>query len=1357
MEEKTKEKHKKTPKWLKWLLGALMLFVFLFIILFPPVFSRLILKPAIEEGFQQATSNQYQVQFKDLKWSLLSRNLEMRDIKISPVSHINDSSKYVLLKLKKLKFDKIRYRKLLDGKLVLKKLDLEGLIIRNQQFQLDSITTSTNGNIGLLESVIIEEINLNIDSILFIEQLDSSFILSKGVIQIDGIVWDSLNIKNHFNWPIVSKMSLSFNSMLYQNDEQKIHFENFKISEKRLKHFNALFEKIQIDDLIRNNSYSFHWPGISIDSVRRIQKDSIWKFKAQKFSFSNDSLRIVQHFKAQFNPNTVVENFKEILEKIGLEVAVNQVEFKNKYLKLDTPEYESEFGNAGIHIQSMLLSKDDFRIQSYGFSLGKTHLKLKEKSDHISFNALMVGNQKVEIDQLKYLPSDKSFDFFTNHLKVSHVNWNKILDEKAIFLDEIHLIEPNIKGYFNNKKVSFKTFPFDFHIDRFLVSNGNIDWIPLKLRVNSFDLEVDSLVGEKEEVFKPDSTFRNLKLVSDQMSFGQADSGVFVQLSQNKWNTKDGAIQSDWVKLNHTNEFDTVSLLFGNFSISGLKWKNYIVDKNEINLEKFTSDQLQIKVSLFTEKRAQDSLLRLPQIQIEYIDIPEVAVNLNLKDQKSLYFEKLSIQSDSLIYSNSLNSTIKFAHLAVQSNKTIYAENGDSLLLKLNHWNYESEGHNWQLDQLELKQTIKENKTKSLSVSGLKIPSAKLCGMNPVQYLGEKKIELDSLWVHQARFKFDGERFKEIGLKNSLNWQQEIRELVEKYVYIDLKYIKVDDASLSFKTNYMGRRDEISLKNLDINVQELYIDYQNINDFKPLFFSDKFRCSFNSYFHSVNNGRYLFDINRAFLNSDSRKIEFSKISFLSLSDQSKLPLNFQLDSLVFDEFKLTATSFLPELELGSLAIIRPMIQMKNLEKTPKDSMNLKIDSINLYPIFRKYLNAIDIKNMTLVNGDLDLISKQEKYYVHGIDFKLDNIRIDSFNQNFTDKKFFYADDLSIEIPQFSWISNDRMYRYGFERLNFVSNGGIIELDSLYIKSRYDRKTFSANLKYQKDQIDAILPKIKLIGFDFRDAIFRQRFKAKSLNLYNPDLRIYKDKTIEPDVNVYKMMPAEQLQSLGFYINIDSARIYNGFVEYTEQASYMERPGKIYFNNMDMRFTGINNDQNFREFGGSLRILGNAKLMGKSKVNITADFSLKSDKQNFKVLASMDQLDAVSLNPLIQPLTLLSARQGNLRSMQMNVQGNNDYAFGEMLLKYEDLKVEVMNKKLKESSVATFLANSFMIRKNNKNYFFPRKGPIYFERLKYRSFIHYLSHFAIVGAKTSLGVDKRKTQKKVNEVVEKENK
>jgi len=372
----------------------------------------------------------------------------------------------------------------------------------------------------------------------------------------------------------------------------------------------------------------------------------------------------------------------------------------------------------------------------------------------------------------------------------------------------------------------------------------------------------------------------------------------------------------------------------------------------------------------------------------------------------------------------------------------------------------------------------------------------------------------------------------------------------------------------------------------------------------------------------------------------------------------------------------------------------------------------------------------------------------------GIEIQANRVRLDSNNRLFNETKFFYSDRLLINLPVFEMKSKDQLYRLGFSNISFNSQLKTLLIDSLQINPIYEKKIFSAYLKYQKDWLEILVPQMKFENFDLREIILDKKYNINKITLNKPDIAFYKDKTIAVDTTDIKYMPAQMIAELPFYLNIDTVEIVKGKLQYEELSSSMPQPGFVNLNELNSRITGITNDSLIRHSIGYLNMTMNAQLMSKSMLTLNSSFSLTSPNQEFNVIASMGPIMAVEFNPLIQPLTLINAKDGYFKQMQMNVHGDEKYGTGNMILRYSDLKIEVLKKKnLKESQLISFLANTIFLKSKNKSIFGPRKGPIYFERVKYRGVINYITHFAIIGAKTSVGIDTRKTKKKIKSLNE----
>lgn len=82
-----------------------------------------------------------------------------------------------------------------------------------------------------------------------------------------------------------------------------------------------------------------------------------------------------------------------------------------------------------------------------------------------------------------------------------------------------------------------------------------------------------------------------------------------------------------------------------------------------------------------------------------------------------------------------------------------------------------------------------------------------------------------------------------------------------------------------------------------------------------------------------------------------------------------------------------------------------------------------------------------------------------------------------------------------------------------------------------------------------------------------------------------------------------------------------------------------------------------------------------------------------------------------------------------------------------------MKVDILKKSMKKGFFSSLFANA-LIKTENTNQLFPRKGPIYFERNKERSLFNYWAGISILGMKTSMGLADRRTAKKVKKLQKK---
>jgi len=115
-----------------------------------------------------------------------------------------------------------------------------------------------------------------------------------------------------------------------------------------------------------------------------------------------------------------------------------------------------------------------------------------------------------------------------------------------------------------------------------------------------------------------------------------------------------------------------------------------------------------------------------------------------------------------------------------------------------------------------------------------------------------------------------------------------------------------------------------------------------------------------------------------------------------------------------------------------------------------------------------------------------------------------------------------------------------------------------------------------------------------------------------------------------------------------------------------------------------------------------------------------------------------------LNKILPALSSIKLQSGYLDTLTMRAVGQDYLSLGEMRMYYHDLKVQFLKngneeKKRFLQGLMTFIANSFVIKNENKK----RVGVVYFPRLRDRSFINYYIKIVTSGVASSVGAKKNK--------------
>ncbi|HEY0356308.1 MAG TPA: hypothetical protein VGC29_08895, partial [Flavisolibacter sp.] len=310
------------------------------------------------------------------------------------------------------------------------------------------------------------------------------------------------------------------------------------------------------------------------------------------------------------------------------------------------------------------------------------------------------------------------------------------------------------------------------------------------------------------------------------------------------------------------------------------------------------------------------------------------------------------------------------------------------------------------------------------------------------------------------------------------------------------------------------------------------------------------------------------------------------------------------------------------------------------------------------------------------------------------------------------------------------------------------------LDSFQYYPSITRDSFVSRSEFQKDYITLKTGLVKMNGFSTEKFEKDSSLIADTIEIQEPHITIYRDKSLPFKAGVLKPMPVDMIGNISMPVDVMKLKMVNGLLEYTEKNAKTGAEGTLSLNGMNAEISHLKN----RGITGmdSLSILMDARLMDSALLNLRVRQSYQDSLKGFVMTLRLKPTSVSLLNPVLVPFSNVLITSGAIDSFYLRALGWNDLAVGEMQMFYHDLRIRLIKdgntgKQSLADRIGNFLVNSFVIRKNNKG----RTGMVYYEREKDRSFFNYLVKMTFSGMATSIGVKKnKKYMKEYREQLEK---
>lgn len=272
-----------------------------------------------------------------------------------------------------------------------------------------------------------------------------------------------------------------------------------------------------------------------------------------------------------------------------------------------------------------------------------------------------------------------------------------------------------------------------------------------------------------------------------------------------------------------------------------------------------------------------------------------------------------------------------------------------------------------------------------------------------------------------------------------------------------------------------------------------------------------------------------------------------------------------------------------------------------------------------------------------------------------------------------------------------------------EKLHISVPDSDLVIDSVKYYPLIDDEQYFSKSQFRQTRFRFDIPHIQIIGLDCLALLQRNTFTTKNINIHDAftDILVNMDKPYDKN-SANPQMPNEFLASMKEIVKVDSLKIINGRLKYSERYAVEATPGVILINKINVSISGVANHTSSPD---TAIIHGEGLFMNSGKMKLFMAIPLSSKNFSLQYYGSLSAMDATVLNAFIEPTEHHRIKSGILQSAKFNIEVNSGHASGTLRAEYKDISIASIDKTTGSEKgifdrISSMFSKIFVIRGTN---------------------------------------------------------
>lgn len=316
------------------------------------------------------------------------------------------------------------------------------------------------------------------------------------------------------------------------------------------------------------------------------------------------------------------------------------------------------------------------------------------------------------------------------------------------------------------------------------------------------------------------------------------------------------------------------------------------------------------------------------------------------------------------------------------------------------------------------------------------------------------------------------------------------------------------------------------------------------------------------------------------------------------------------------------------------------------------------------------------------------------------------------------------DSLELELNDHRSLVGGGEYALGYDRFHYRNAGQFLRIDNLTVEPHLEHSQLRARHAHSFETHKITVGALHVEGFNLAALFAGGELDLKTLTLDSLQAEIFRDKSLPFDTGKIAHLPAQALAALKFPLRIDTLRVRNSYLKYSETVPQTGNILEVDFNDFNINMFPVVTGAAEGGFADTLHIGVSTNLFGTLPFEVALQMPYGRDAI-YMTGRSSGSARLHSLNPTVYPAIGMRFSEGSLNGIYFTASGNSHRMYGEFTMLYNDMSVEFLNEEGGRNKAKSLLVNTLVKSSNSTRHGKTVVGVIEFERVPYKGLGNYI--------------------------------